>query len=101
MNIAVPNGDSGMLIWQAVPAGCDCAEHPVRLDPLRYMTVVGQEIIYDIRKDLFEHLQRLSFQFYDDRPHGKILTRVINYVNSVSDALSNGIINFILEKFST
>lgn len=64
------------------------------------MTVVGQAIIYDIRKDLFEHLQRLSFQFYDDRPHGKILTRVINYVNSVSDALSNGIINFILEIFN-
>ena len=66
----------------------------------KYMIVVGQEIIYDIRKDLFEHLQKLSFQFYDDRPHGKILTRVINYVNSVSDALSNGIINFVLEIFN-
>ena len=64
------------------------------------MIVVGQEIIYDIRKDLFEHLQKLPFQFYDDRPHGKILTRVINYVNSVSDALSNGIINFVLEIFN-
>jgi len=66
----------------------------------KYMTVVGQEIIYAIRKDLFEHLQKLPFQFYDDRPHGKILTRVINYVNSVSDALSNGIINFVLEIFN-
>lgn len=66
----------------------------------KYMIVVGQEIIYDIRKDLFEHLQKLSFQFYDDRPHGKILTRVINYVNSVSDVLSNGIINFVLEIFN-
>ena len=66
----------------------------------KYMIVVGQEIIYDIRKDLFEHLQKLSFQFYDDRPHGKILTRVINYVNSVSAALSNGIINFVLEIFN-
>lgn len=66
----------------------------------KYMIVVGQEIIYDIRKDLFEHLQKLPFQFYDDRPHGKILTRVINYVNSVSDALSNGIINFVLEIFN-
>ena len=49
---------------------------------------------------MFEHLQKLPFQFYDDRPHGKILTRVINYVNSVSDALSNGIINFVLEIFN-
>ncbi len=66
----------------------------------KYMIDVGQEIIYDIRKDLFEHLQKLPFQFYDDRPHGKILTRVINYVNSVSDALSNGIVNFVLEIFN-
>lgn len=63
----------------------------------KIMTAVGQDIIYDIRKDLFSHLQRLPFQYYDDRPHGKILVRVINYVNSVSDLLSNGIINFILE----
>ena len=64
------------------------------------MISVGQDIVYDIRKDLFAHLQKLPFQFYDDRPHGKILTRVINYINSVSDALSNGIINFVLEIFN-
>lgn len=66
----------------------------------RIMTKVGQEIIYDIRKDLFGHLQMLPFQYYDDRPHGKILTRVVHYVNSVSDTLSNGIINFVLEIFN-
>ncbi len=63
----------------------------------RIMTRVGQDIIYDIRKDLFAHLQKLPFQYYDDRPHGKILIRVVNYVNSVSDMLSNGVINVILE----
>lgn len=42
-------------------------------------------------------LQKLPFTYYDDRPHGKILIRVINYVNSVSDMLSNGIINFVME----
>lgn len=63
----------------------------------RIMTVVGQNIIFDIRTDLFKHLQRLPFQYYDDRPHGKILIRVVNYVNSVSDMLSNGLINIILE----
>lgn len=63
----------------------------------KIMIRVSQNIIYDIRKDLFEHLQKLSFQYYDDRPHGKILIRVVNYVNSVSDMLSNGLINIILE----
>ncbi|KWX73591.1 ABC transporter ATP-binding protein [Paenibacillus jilunlii] len=63
----------------------------------RIMTRVGQDIIFDIRTDLFAHLQQLPFKYYDDRPQGKILIRVVNYVNSVSDVLSNGIINFILE----
>ncbi|WP_405107204.1 ABC transporter ATP-binding protein [Paenibacillus sp. FSL K6-1217] len=63
----------------------------------RIMTSVGQDIIFDIRTDLFKHLQDLPFKYYDDRPQGKILIRVVNYVNAVSDVLSNGIINFILE----
>ena len=66
----------------------------------RIMTVVGQDIIFDIRTDLFKHLQELPFEYYDNRPHGKILIRVVNYVNSVSDMLSNGIINVILESLN-
>ena len=61
---------------------------------------VGQTIIAEIRSDLFIHLQKLPFDYYDSRPHGKILTRVVNYVNSVADFLSNGIINIVLEMFS-
>lgn len=64
------------------------------------MTKVGQDIVYDIRKDLFEHMQKLSFDYYDSRPHGKILTRIINYINSISDLMTNGLINFILEIFN-
>lgn len=63
----------------------------------KIMVNVSQSIIYDIRKDIFQHLQELPFQYYDDRPHGKILIRVVNYVNSVSDMLSNGLINVVLE----
>ena len=66
----------------------------------KIMVDVSQSIIYDIRKDLFAHLQKLPFQYYDDRPHGKILIRVVNYVNSVSDMLSNGLINILLESFN-
>ena len=101
INVSVPNKDYREL---AILAACMLASIIISLlfaiARSRYMIQVGQEIIYDIRKDLFQHLQKLPFQFYDDRPHGKILTRVINYVNSVSDALSNGIINFVLEIFN-
>lgn len=64
------------------------------------MNLVGQDIILNIRKDLFEHLQELPFTYYDSRPHGKILVRVVNYVNSLSDLLSNGIINTITDLFT-
>lgn len=64
------------------------------------MARVGQSIIADIRMDLFTHLQELSFNYYDSRPHGKILVRIVQYVNSVSNMLSNGLIDFILELIS-
>lgn len=67
---------------------------------IRTMNQVGQNIIYDIRKDLFIHLQKLPFNYYDSRPHGKILVRVVNYVNALSDLLSNGFINMVTEMFS-
>lgn len=60
---------------------------------IKTMSVIGQNIVYDIRRDIFKHLQELPFSYYDDRPHGKIQVRVVNYVNSLSDLLSNGIIN--------
>lgn len=67
---------------------------------IRMMTQIGQSVIQSIRKDLFTHMQTLSFSFYDSRPHGKILVRVVNYVNSLSDLLSNGLINLITDLFS-
>jgi len=67
---------------------------------IRTMTYIGQSVIHNIRKDLFVHLQKLPFTYYDSRPHGKILVRVVNYVNSLSDLLSNGIINLITDMFT-
>ncbi len=61
---------------------------------------LGQNIIHTIRSDIFRHLQELPFSYYDDKPHGKIQVRVVNYVNSLSDLLSNGIVNTITDLFS-
>lgn len=64
---------------------------------IKYTNQIGQQIIHDMRYDIFEHLQELPFSYYDDRPHGKIQVRVVNYVNSISDLLSNGILNTITD----
>ena len=101
LDVAVPDKNMKMLLTLVlILAAIYAASIIFTTIRSRMMINVSQNIIYDIRKDLFEHLQRLSFQYYDDRPHGKILIRVVNYVNSVSDMLSNGLINIVLEIFN-
>ncbi len=101
INVSVPNKDwRELILLSVVMLAAIITSIMFGRARSKNMISVGQDIVYDIRKDLFAHLQKLPFQFYDDRPHGKILTRVINYINSVSDALSNGIINFVLEIFN-
>ena len=98
INVIVPEGDiPGLLVMCVAYLGIIAVSIVFTVVRSRMMAHVSQDIIYDIRKDLFAHLQRLPFSYYDSRPAGKILVRVINYVNSVSDILSNGIINSIIE----
>lgn len=98
VDVTIPAKAVGALVgWSALMLFTIVASVAMAAYRSRIMTRVGQDIIFDIRTDLFKHLQELPFQYYDDRPQGKILIRVVNYVNSVSDVLSNGIINFILE----
>ena len=95
---AVPNQDTAMIGRMALMfVGVIALGIVFTTIRSRMMAHVSQRIIHDIRSDLFAHLQKLPFSYYDSRPAGKILVRVINYVNSVSDILSNGIINMILE----
>lgn len=98
IDVTIPGKDvSGLIFWSMLTLGTIIVSVILATIRSRIMTRVGQDIIFEIRTDLFKHLQELPFQYYDDRPQGKILIRVVNYVNSVSDVLSNGIINFILE----
>lgn len=64
---------------------------------IKHMSSIGQNIIHDLRYDIFKHLQELPFSYFDDKPHGKIQVRVVNYVNSLSDLLSNGIVNTLTD----
>lgn len=64
------------------------------------ITLLGQDVLKDMRSDLFLHLQKLSFSFFDSRPHGSILIRVVNYINNLSNILSSGLINVISDVLS-
>lgn len=101
VDVAIPDGDIPYIVLLSIGFLLSIVVSVVLGNiRQRIMTKAGQMMIYDIRKDLFAHLQELPFSYYDDRPQGKILVRVVNYVNNVSDMLTNGIINFILEIFN-
>ena len=97
-DIAMVNGDVPYLVKLALSL-VGVILFTVTLSAIRnvIMAMVAQGLIYDIRADLFAHLQRLPFAYYDSRPQGKILVRVVQYVNSVADILSNGILGVFLE----
>ena len=67
-------------------------------EPVSYThLVVSNKILLRIRQDLYEHIQTLSFSFFDSRPTGKILARIIGDVNSLRDVLVNVVTTLIPE----
>ena len=98
---AIPNQDIKLLfILSAILLVSTFIIRILLAQKLKIMTRVAQKIIVAIRKDVFTKLQALPFRYFDSRPHGKILIRVVNYVNSLSDLLSNGIIQLISDLFT-
>ena len=63
------------------------------------MSKVGHKVVRNIRQDLFQHIQKLSFSYFDSIPAGKIIVRVMNNVNSLQNLLENGLINIITDTF--
>lgn len=61
------------------------------------MSVISNKILLKIRQDLYEHIQTLSFSFFDSRPTGKILARIIGDVNSLKDVFVNSVTTLLPE----
>ncbi|GGA23722.1 ABC transporter ATP-binding protein [Paenibacillus physcomitrellae] len=64
---------------------------------IKYTNIIGQRVIYDLRADLFKHIQKLSFNFFDKRPAGSVLVRVTNDINSLQDLFTNGVVNLMID----
>ena len=81
---------AGMILTGVV--GAVCLRARVRLTDFS-----GRKAIATLRQDLFNHVQTLSFNFFDSRSAGKIMVRIINDVNSLNDLFSNGIVNLLVD----
>ena len=98
MDIYIPNHDKkGILLMAALAALIILATAYILRIKIKWTSQIGQGIIHELRRELFIHLEELPFSYYDSRPHGKIQVRIVNYVNNISDLLSNGIVNTITD----
>lgn len=61
--------------------------------------LMGQKTLFDLRMEIFEHLQKLSLRFFDRTPIGRLVTRVTNDVEALSELFSSGIIMIFIDIF--
>lgn len=65
-----------------------------------YTELTGQKIVYDLRIQLFSHVQKLALKYFDKTPVGRTVTRVTNDVDSLNDMFSSGIVSIFSDIFS-
>jgi ATP-binding cassette subfamily B protein len=81
------------LLFQAIGALADFLR-------IRILNQTGQHILFDLRQELFAHLQWLSLRFYDGRPVGRIMARVTNDVEAINDLINGGLVTVVSQTVS-
>jgi ATP-binding cassette subfamily B multidrug efflux pump len=81
------------LIWVVgASLGALLASFGLQYAQVRIMQWVGQETMYDLRKEIFEHLQRLPMGFFDRSPVGRLVTRATTDVDALNDLFASGVV---------
>jgi ATP-binding cassette, subfamily B, multidrug efflux pump len=66
---------------------------------IRIMQRVGQQTMYDMRREIFGHLQKLSMSYFDRNPVGRLVTRVTTDVDALNDLFAAGVVTMINDFF--
>ncbi len=64
------------------------------------MQMMGQRIMFDLRMEIYRHLQRLDLRFYDRNPVGRLMTRVTTDVDTLNDLFASGVISVFRDVFT-
>ncbi|NCU17092.1 ABC transporter ATP-binding protein [Pallidibacillus pasinlerensis] len=95
---AIYNKDADLLVQLIVLVGAlYLIAYIANYYRIRWTHQLGQNVIYDIRKHLFTHVQGLSNNFFDNRSAGSILVRIMNDTGSLQDLFTSGIINLLMD----
>ncbi|MCL6632147.1 MAG: ABC transporter ATP-binding protein/permease [Alicyclobacillus herbarius] len=101
IDAAIATGSTGRLIaYCAVLVALYALNFYASHKRIYYTNLLGQNVIRDLRRQLFSHVQKLSLTFFDNRPAGSVLVRIMNDVNSLQDLFTNGVINSITNMFT-
>jgi ATP-binding cassette subfamily B multidrug efflux pump len=82
----------GLSLTAAAYAATLAVLYGLRMLEAYLMALVGQRVTHDLRNALFGHLLRLEAGFYDRNPVGRLMTRVLNDVEAVSEAFTSGLL---------
>ncbi|MFH1551239.1 MAG: ABC transporter ATP-binding protein [Planctomycetota bacterium] len=63
------------------------------------VNIIGQRVMYDMRMQIFAHLQRMSLKFFDHNPVGRLMTRVTNDVEALNQFISMGVVTTFQDVF--
>ena len=64
-----------------------------------YMQWTGQKVMFDLRSEIFRHLQRMHVGFYDKNPVGRLVTRVTTDVDALNEMFTSGVVSIIEDIF--
>ena len=97
----ITKGDfAGLTIVAALFLTTLFAQLAIEFFQLTLTQITGQEIMYDIRKQLFQKLQRLRLAFYDRTPVGRLMTRVTNDVDVLNELFTSGVVAIFGDVFT-
>ncbi|CDQ40270.1 MULTISPECIES: ABC transporter ATP-binding protein [Virgibacillus] len=98
IDVAIADKDITMLTYLVIGIGVlYLLSYVGNVYRIKWVNILGQNVIYDIRQHLFSHIQRLSHRFFDSRSAGSILVRIMNDINSLQELFTNGIINLLMD----
>jgi ATP-binding cassette subfamily B protein len=88
---------AGLARVAGLYAGTLAALYGLRMLEAYLMALTGQRVIHDLRSALFRHLLRLEAGFFDRTPVGRLMTRVLNDVEAVSEAFTSGLFAIVAD----
>lgn len=100
IDVHMPSGNvRGIVFVAAVFAALLVGSAFALRHRLLIMIPLGNIIIQQIREQVFSHVNRLSFKFFDDRPAGKIIHRIMVYVDRLQMLIKHGVVNIVADIF--